>query len=106
MLRYLSLRNKPLRNIKLFVKSGAKYWEIMESFNLPEDIAKIAYVTFANKYPGDRAILGHKDIPYYEGDFPPDIPKYSIDDLKGDELEILKKLQNGENEGDLYRSDE
>ncbi len=33
---------------------------------------------------------------------PIELPKYTIDDLQGAELEILKHMENGQNEGDLH----
>jgi hypothetical protein len=92
-LRYLTRNKKPLAAIRKFIKSGISYSEFIEVYQYPEEVARPVY-------------FGHKREPYYEGEYPSEMPDYKVEDLSGEELLILKSLENGKNEGDLYRSNE
>ena len=105
-LRYLTCNKKPLAPIRKFIKSGIRYDEFIEVYRLPEEVAKVLYVMYSHNEFDRPVYFGHKNEPYYEGEYPSEMPDYKIEDLSGEELLILKSLENGKNERDLYRSNE
>jgi len=105
-LRYLTRNKKSLVPIRTFIKSGITYNEFIEVYPLPEEVAKVLYVMYSHNESDRPVYFGHKNEPYHEGEYPSEMPDYKIEDLSGEELLILKSLENGKNEGDLYRSNE
>jgi len=105
-LSYLTRNKKPLNPIRRYIKTGVSYDQFIELYPFPEEVAKVLYVMYSGKQDMRPIYFGHKKEPYYEGDYPPEIPDYKPEDLSGEELLILKSLSNGQNEGDLYKSNE
>jgi hypothetical protein len=89
--------------IKAYVKAGYSRYGLEQTFGLTEEQSKFFYLEFEPVKKVDyECILGSKKEPYYEGEHPIELPMYTIDDLQGEELEILKHMENGQNEGDLH----
>lgn len=105
-LRYLTRNKKPLAAIRKFIKSGISYNEFIEIYQYPEEVARVLYAMYSHNESDRPVHFGHKREPYYEGEYPSEMPDYKVEDLSGEELLILKSLENGKNEGDLYRSNE
>jgi hypothetical protein len=99
---FRSVSATKLFTIKSYVEAGYTTSDLVRTFRLTDQEAKFFYLEFRPGPPELKSILGGKREPYCEGEFPLSLPKYKIKDLKGDELEILKRLENGQNEGDLH----
>lgn len=86
----------------MYVRAGNTIADIVRIFDISEQYASVLFLEFTVTEKRYIPVLGRKDQPYYEGDPPTDLPTYSVDDLEGSELLILKKIKNGKNERDLY----
>jgi hypothetical protein len=85
-----SLANKTHANIRVAIRSGHTISDLMRDFPIKEYQAKFLYFHYKQKDFSTRAVkLGHKDEPYFEGDFPM-IPEYRVEDLTGEEKMIAK----------------
>ena len=86
-----SLPTKTLNNIKVAIRAGHNIDRLMVDFPILKAYqAKFLYFYYKEKDFSTRAVkLGHKDEPYFEGDFPI-IPKYRLEDLTGEEKMIAK----------------
>ena len=85
-----SLATKTHANIRVAIRSGHTIDELMRDFPLKLYQAKFLYFHYKKADFSTRAIkLGHKDEPYFEGDFPV-IPEYRLEDLTGEEKMIAK----------------
>jgi hypothetical protein len=101
---FSSVSSKRLLTIKRYIKVGYNLTDLMSTYNLSKDQAIFFYLMFEpTKKKEAHSLLGNKKEPYYDGEFPSELPEYTVDDLEGEELEILKGLENGQNEGDLYQ---
>ena len=86
-----SLPTKTLVNIKVAIKSGHTIDDLMKDFPILKAYqARFLYFYYKERDFSTRAVkLGHKDEPYFEGDFPV-IPEYKLEDLTGEEKAIAK----------------
>jgi hypothetical protein len=86
-----SLPTKTLINIKVAIRSGHNVDALMKDFPILKTYqARFLYFYYKEMDFSTRAAkLGHKDEPYFEGDFPI-IPKYRLEDLTGEEKMIAK----------------
>ena len=83
-----SLATKTHANIRVAIRNGHTIDDLMRDFPLKEYQAKFLYFYYKEIDFSTRAAkLGHKDEPYFEGDFPM-IPEYRVEDLKGEEKKI------------------
>lgn len=92
--------NKVNQNTKLRIieclKIGTPLQEIQKQFDITEG-AVLNIMLFFGMYGDPTVKLGFKNEAYFTGDFPLELPKYSISDLSDEELEILKQIENPEN---------
>jgi hypothetical protein len=88
--------------IKNYVKAGYGCTDIFNNFNVTKEEAEIFYFDFSYNPNVGQVDLGHKNVPYYKDEII-EPPKYSIDDLKGEELKIAKQNINP---GKLWRWEE
>ena len=102
---YKKLPITKIYKIRMYVRAGNTIADIVRIFDISEQYASVLFLEFTITEKRHISVLGRKDIPYYEGDPPTEFPTYSVKDLKGPELLILKKIRNGKNEGDLHGSD-
>ena len=85
-----SLATKTHANIRVAIRAGHTIDELMRDFPIKEYQAKFLYFYYKQKDFSTRAVkLGHKDEPYFEGDFPV-VPEYKLEDLTGEEKMIAK----------------
>lgn len=79
--------------IKAYVKAGYGCSDIFKNFKVTKEEAEIFYLDFSYNPNIGKVDLGHKSVPYYKEEIV-ELPKYSIDNLKGEELEIFKQNIN------------
>jgi hypothetical protein len=79
--------------IKHYIKAGHGCIDIFNNFKVTKEEADIFYLDFHNKSSVIKVELGSKNVQYYKEEIIK-IPKYSINDLKGEELEIAKQNIN------------
>lgn len=85
-----SLPTKTHANIRVAIRAGHNVDELLRDFPLKLYQARFLYFYYKEADFSTRAVkLGHKDEPYFEGDFPI-IPKYRLEDLTGEEKMIAK----------------
>lgn len=88
-------QNTKLRIIEC-LKIETPLQEIQKQFDITEGAVLNIMLEFG-MYETATVKLGFKNESYFTGDFPPELPKYSISDLSEEELEILKQIENPEN---------
>lgn len=71
------------------IKIGTTLQDVRKQFDITEG-SVIEVLRELGMYATPAAEIGHKNQPYFEGDFPPETPKYSVKDLTGDEKIILQ----------------
>jgi hypothetical protein len=86
-----SLPTKTHANIRVAIRNGHTIDDLMRDFPILKAYqAKFLYFYYKEMDFSTRAVkLGHKDEPYFEGDFPV-IPEYRLEDLTGEEKVIAK----------------
>ena len=81
--------------IREFIQSGAyqSYEQVREVFGLSKRRAEVLCLYFRDaSYSGKGVVFGHKSEPYFTEAQMLETPSYSVDELKGDELEILNQI--------------
>lgn len=99
---FRSVAATKILTIKAYVKAGYSKYGLEKTFDLTPEQAKFFYLEFEPEKIDYPSILGSRQEPYYEGEYPSEFPKYTTDDLEGEELEILKNMENGQNERSLH----
>lgn len=88
--------------IRACVKAGHTIADIVSAFKISQQYASVLFLEFTITEKRHIPVLGHKDIAYHEGDPPTELPTYSVKDLEGQELLILKWFEDGTYEGPLH----
>lgn len=70
------------------IRIGTPLQSIREQFNVTEGHV-IDVLQGLGMFGVPTVTIGGKDEAYFEGDFPPEIPKYSVKDLSGHEEQIF-----------------
>jgi hypothetical protein len=70
------------------IKIGTPLQKIREQFNVTEGHV-MEVLQELGMFGTPTVTIGGKDQPYFEGDFPPEMPKYSVKDLSGHEEQIF-----------------
>lgn len=70
------------------IRIGTPLQDIRRQFNVTEGNV-IEVLQQLGMFGTASVTIGGKNEAYFEGDFPPEMPKYSVKDLSGDEETIL-----------------
>lgn len=100
---YSKLSTAKIYKIRACVRAGHTIADIVSAFKISQQHASVLFLEFTITEKRRISVLGHKDQSYHEGDPPMELPTYSVKDLEGQELLILKWFEDGTYEGDLYR---
>lgn len=74
--------------VAMCIKIGTPMQSIRDNFKITEGDL-ISVLKFLGMYATPDAYIGSKNEAYFEGDFPPEKPKYSVKSLSKEEKEIL-----------------
>lgn len=86
------------------VRTGSTIVDISKRFNICYKYAAALFLNYSIDEKKYQKVIGSKTEAYYPTEDSYEIPKYDAKSLKGVELRMYKRLQDGENERNLYRN--
>lgn len=92
-----------VENLCFLIRSGSTIVDISKKFNISYKYASTLFLKYSIQEKKYQKVIGSKTEPYYQREDDYQLPQYTAKSLKGVELRMYKRLEDGKDERTLYR---